>query len=119
MITNFEEVTQELNKQELEILPLVIQGFKRYNEKNPIKSDIIILRMNEFLKSKNYKIKITGPRLRKFVNHIRTNSMLPLIATSNGYFVTENKEIIASQISSLIERANSIDRCAQGLKEFL
>ena len=75
--------------------------------------------MNEFLSNKNYKIKINGPRLRKFVNHIRTNSILPLIATSKGYFVTDDKEIILTQIVSLMQRANSIEGCAQGLKEFL
>ena len=117
--TNFEEITQELNKDELAILNLVIQGFKGYTKDNPIKADLIILRMNDFLKNKNYKIRLNGPRLRKFVNHIRTNSLLPLIATSKGYFVTEDKELILNQIKSLMERANSIEGCAQGLKEFL
>ena len=111
MITNFEEITQELNKDELAILHLVIQGFKGYTKDNPIKADLIISRMNEFLSNKNYKI--------KFVNHIRTNSILPLIATSKGYFVTDDKEIILTQIVSLMQRANSIEGCAQGLKEFL
>jgi hypothetical protein len=119
MITNFEEITQELNKDELAILHLVIQGFKGYTKDNPIKADLIISRMNEFLSNKNYKIKINGPRLRKFVNHIRTNSLLPLMATSKGYFVTDDKDIILAQITSLMQRANSIEGCAQGLKEFL
>ena len=38
MITNFEQITAELNDKELEMLPLVIAGFKRYTKDNPIKA---------------------------------------------------------------------------------
>jgi hypothetical protein len=62
---------------------------------------------------------MNGPRLRKMVNYIRTNGIIPLIATSHGYFTTDCKETISEQIKSLQERANSIERCAAGLKKFL
>lgn len=75
--------------------------------------------MNEYLKNRGYKIKLTGPRLRKLVNYIRSNGLLPLIATSQGYFTTDCKETIAEQIKSLQERANSIKNCAIGLENFL
>lgn len=119
MITNFEEYTHELTKEELEIVPIVVHGFRAYKKSNPIKADLIVKRMNEFLKLKGYKLKMTQPRLRKIVNYIRSNSLLPLIATSNGYFTSDCKQTIIEQISSLKERANSIDRCAEGLKKFL
>jgi hypothetical protein len=119
MITNFEEFTTELSKEEMEILPLVINGFKNYNKENPIKADMIVFRMNNFLSQNGYKMKLTQPRLRKFVNYIRTNGVLPLIATSHGYYVSSCSKTILSQIKSLQERANSIERCAQGLKKFL
>ena len=75
--------------------------------------------MNVFLENNGYKIRLTQPRLRKLVNYIRSNSLIPLIATSNGYFTTDCKQTIQEQIKSLQERANSIERCAQGLKKFL
>jgi hypothetical protein len=62
---------------------------------------------------------MTGVRLRKMVNYIRSNSLIPLIATSHGYFTSDCKQTIQEQIKSLQERANSIERCAQGLKKFL
>jgi catalase (peroxidase I) len=118
-ITNFENYTHELTDQELEILPIIIHGFRAYKKNNPIKAQLIVTRMNEFLTDRGYKIRLTGPRLRKLVNYIRSNSLIPLIATSQGYFTTDCKETIENQIKSLYERANSIERCANGLKEFL
>jgi hypothetical protein len=119
MITNFEEYTHELSAEEMEILQLVIHGFRCYKKTNPIKAELIVKRMNVFLENNGYKIRLTQPRLRKLVNYIRSNSLIPLIATSQGYFTTDCKLTIQEQIKSLQERANSIERCAQGLKKFL
>ena len=118
-ITTFENYTHELTDAELEILPIVIHGFRAYKKTNPIKAELIVKRMNQFLTDRGYKIRLTQPRLRKLVNYIRSNSLLPLIATSQGYFTTDCKQTIQEQIKSLQERANSIERCANGLKEFL
>ena len=119
MITNFEQYTHELSAEEMEILQLVIHGFMGYKKTNPIKAELIVKRMNVFLENNGYKIRLTQPRLRKLVNYIRSNSLIPLIATSQGYFTTDCKQTIQEQIKSLQERANSIERCAQGLKKFL
>jgi hypothetical protein len=118
-ITNFEEITAELSREEMEILPIVIHGFRAYKKNNPIKAHLVVQRMNEYLEKNGYKIRLTQPRLRKLVNYIRSNGLIPLIATSHGYFTTDCKLTIQEQIKSLQERANSIERCAQGLKRFL
>jgi hypothetical protein len=44
---------------------------------------------------------------------------LPLIATSQGYYVSYDKQEINAQIQSLVERANSILKSAEGLKKFI
>jgi len=119
MITNFEEYTHELTSEEMEILQLVIHGFRAYKKSNPIKAELIVKRMNLYLENNGYKMRLTQPRLRKLVNYIRSNGLLPLIATSNGYFTTDCKQTIQEQIKSLQERANSIKRCANGLEKFL
>jgi len=119
MITNFEEHTHELTNEEMEILPIVVHGFRNYKKDNPIKAELIVTRMNEFLSARGFKTKMSQPRLRKMVNYIRTNGIIPLIATSNGYFTSDCKETIQEQIKSLQERANSIGRCAAGLRKFL
>jgi hypothetical protein len=103
----------------MEILNIVIHGFRQYKKNNPIKSELIVTRMNQYLQNNGYKIKMTGVRLRKMVNYIRSNGLIPLIANSQGYFTTDCKLTIQQQIISLQERANSIERCAQGLKKFL
>jgi hypothetical protein len=119
MVTNFEEVTEELTKEELEILPFIVKGFVSHDETNPIKAPKIVIAMNCFLEEIGLNIRISEPRLRKFVNYIRTNRILPLIATHNGYFVTRDIEIIKTQVESLMERSRSIVRCADGIACFL
>lgn len=116
-VTNFEKITKELNERELAIVPSIIQAFKKYTKENPIKAPIIVKRYNENVQKGG--VKLTEPRLRKIVNHIRSYGMLPLIATSNGYYVSYDTEEIQNQITSLYERANSITNCAIGLEEFL
>lgn len=115
MITNFENITHELSDIELEMLPLMVNGFKRYTKQYPIKEPEIVARFN----SNNPKTKLNGARLRKLVNHIRCHSMLPLIATSKGYYLSDDIAEIKNQIMSLRERANSINRCADGLLNYL
>ena len=116
MITNFENITTELNEKELEILPSIIKAFRKYTKDNPIKAPEIVSRYNA---STTSGIKLSQPRLRKICNHIRSYGLLPLIATSKGYYVSYDKEEIKLQITSLRERANSIENCAIGLQEFL
>lgn len=117
----FNEHTHDLTPEELELIPLVINGFKKYTKENPIKSDAVINSFNDFLsKNPKYKIrKISGVRLRKLINHIRTNGLQPIIGSSKGYYVSFEADIIQEQIESLQERANSILGCAKGLSKFL
>ena len=115
MITNFEQQTYELTEGELKILPLLLTGFKNYTKNNPIKEPDIVKRFND----KNFNIKLSGVRLRKLVNYIRSNALLPLIATSKRYYVSYDKEVIKSQIHSLRQRSFSINQCADGLTDFL
>jgi hypothetical protein len=116
-VTNFEKITVELNEKELAIIPSIIQAFGKYTKENPIKAPQIVSRYNASVVKGG--IKLSEPRLRKIVNHIRSFGLLPLIATSNGYYVSYDKEEIQNQITSLHERANSIMNCAVGLEEFL
>lgn len=119
MVTNFEAITPNITDRELEIIPFLINGFRTHGKNNPIKAPEIVRQMNTFLPTKGYKIKMTEPRLRRCANYIRSNSMLPLIATSEGYFVSEDRTEIERQIKSLYERASAIKSCADGLKAFL
>lgn len=115
MITNFETETYELTPQELELIPILIQGFSKHGKDNPILSRDIVSSMQSFLDKRGINTKFTDARLRKCVNYIRSNAMLPLIATSNGYYISADVKELSNQIKSLRERAYSIQRCADGL----
>lgn len=118
MITNFEHYTLELTDEEKKLIPLLINGFSKRTKDNPIKAPELIQRMNE--NREKYGIKtITEPRLRKLCNFIRSKGILPLIATSDGYYCSHDKTEIQRQIQSLIERADAIYNSANGLKRFL
>ncbi len=121
MLVNFEDITQELSDEEKEMIPILIRGFSLRSIDNPIKEPEVCSKINEYLlNNKQYlHLKLTGARLRKCVNYIRTNGLLPLIATSNGYFVSYDRSVIEKQILSLEQRARSIKTCADGLKKFI
>lgn len=118
-ITNFEHITEPLSDQELKLIPYLMSGFQSHDQNNPIKAKVIIEKMNDFLKRKGINAKLSEPKLRKYCNHIRSNGLLPLIATKNGYYVSRDPKEIENQIQSLQQRASSILTCANGLKKFL
>ena len=119
MLTNFEEITVELTEDELKVLPFLLAGLKARTEHNPIKAPEIVKNLNAFLVQQGIPVKITEARLRKMCNYIRSNAIIPLIATSKGYFVSYDSEWIRSQVKSLQERARSILVCADGLERIL
>jgi hypothetical protein len=119
MIKNFEEITQELSDVEMSIVPILVRCFGKREKENPIKGAEVVAKVNAYLLEKGVKLKMSEARLRKFVNYIRTNSLLPLIATKDGYYTTKDKEEIYEQIHSLRQRALSIRSCADGLEEFV
>ena len=117
----FNDHTHDLTPDELLLVPLVINGFKKYKKDNPIKSDAVIEGFNVFLsKNTKYKIrKLSGVRLRKLINYIRSTGQQPIIGSSKGYYVSFDAKDIQEQIKSLEERANSILGCSNGLSTFL
>ena len=124
MITNFEEITEDLTEKELEYLQDIQEGIAKalLYSGMPKKQDELIFLINNSL-FERYGMAccmILKPvRLRKYINYIRKNSLMPIMATSNGYFLSENEEMIRSQIKSLNERAKSIRDAAKGLENYL
>jgi len=117
MITNFEDITHDLTTEEKKLIPILIKGFKTHTILNPIKAPEIVSALNS--KDLGLEKKFTEVRLRKLCNFIRTNSIIPLCATSKGYFVSYEKLEIENQILSLRERADAIIACADGLQNFI
>lgn len=124
MVTNFEEQTKPLSEEELKLVPYLIKGFKDKTKDRPIKANDIISKFNAFVdeinpNNKTHLRKINEVLLRRLINHIRTHSLMPILASSKGYYVSYDKNEITAQIKSLNERANSIYSCSNGLSKFL
>ena len=119
MITNFESITYELTEDEKTLLPILIAGFKTHSKDTPIKAPEIVSKVNQYFADRNVKARLSEPRLRKMCNFIRANSLLPLIATSHGYYISHDPQDIRLQVLSLRERAASINNCADGLEVFI
>ena len=105
MINGFEEQTKPLNDYELtKLVPIVAKGLKFHKGKhNAVTSEHIC----KCLTAQGYKI--NPARLRKVVNHIRVNNIVSnVVASSNGYWVSEDREEIKAHITSLISRARAI-----------
>lgn len=119
MVKNFEDQTQPLTERELKILPWLIKGLSNRSKSNPIMSGGIVEGMNILLLKHGMKASFSDVKLRKMTNHIRRNGLLPLIATSRGYYCSTEPQEVRSQIDSLNERARSLMECAKGMEKFL
>jgi carbamoylphosphate synthase small subunit len=119
MIKNFENITEPLTDEEHKILPVVINGLKTKSKSNPVKAPAIVKGLNKYCKDHNIKLEISEPRLRKMVNYIRKKGILPVIATSVGYYVSYDKQEIKKQIESIEQRCNAMLASVDGLKSFL
>ena len=81
MINGFEEQTEPLTEyEEQQLLPQIIRGLSlKVGKENAVTNSAIVRGMKA-----NLNLKTTEPRVRKIINHIRTNDLVPcLIATKN------------------------------------
>jgi hypothetical protein len=104
MLKNFEKITVELTPNELEYVEFLGQWFMQNKGKgNTVKnSDIVKLIKTAFDK------KIVDSRVRKVVQFLRTNGFPNLIATSSGYYYSDDVSEIESWITSLKQREAAI-----------
>ena len=114
MITNFEELTAELTDYELNVIvPAMISGLitKIGKEKAVTNSQ-----MQKGLSKCNFKIKTTAPRIRKMIQFIRITGMVErLMATSKGYYISNDVKELESYTKNLIQRADAINQLANQL----
>jgi len=114
MITGFEEQTEPLTDQEREVfLPPIIKGLRAKVGKDRAVTNKDIVRGLKV----NLDIKIGEARVRKMINHIRNNDIIPcLIATSKGYYIAETKDEMLDYIDSLYGRVEAIEADAISMK---
>lgn len=105
MIKGFFNETAPLSEYELNVLlPVMVRSLRvKQGKAMAVTSTYIV----ETLRGKGYEI--TPARVRKLVNHIRVNNLVPrLIATSSGYYVATTREEMIDFIDSLIGREEAI-----------
>lgn len=104
MINGFEKETQSLTDYEKEtLLPLLVAGLSQKTGKSKAVTN------KEIVNLLKPKYKITETRVRKLINHIRVNDLIPaLIATSDGYYIAQTEAELRDYEDSLKGREEAI-----------
>ena len=116
MILNFEEYTGELSQEEIQLAHDLIKHFGRKTKDNPVKARDIVEGVRNTYK---LSFKFDEARLRKIINYYRVNSIIPILSSKNGYYVSEDPEDIKAMTKSLSQRASSIIDCVIGLDRWM
>lgn len=105
MLPGFEDETAVLSEKELILVPIFVGALKKkIGKAAAVTNTDIRAGMKKF---KN--IDVPPSRVRKIINYIRMNDLVPcLIATSSGYYITEDKTELKKYVDSLIGREKAI-----------
>src|SRR5689334_14762441 len=105
MLPGFSIETKPLTEKELQLLPIIIKGLKtKLGASNAVSNKKICEALNE-----KYKANVGEARIRKIINHIRMNNLVPgLVANSAGYYISKNPDEVKFYIQSLIGREQAI-----------
>lgn len=104
MIKGFDRETQPLTEYEVGVLlPLLVKGLQtKLGRENAVTNKHIVTALNG-------TCKLNEARVRKIINHIRTNDLVPgLIATSEGYFIATTEAELLEYEESLKGREDAI-----------
>lgn len=106
MIQGFSEQTEPLTEYEVEtLLPQLVRGLRtKVGKAMSVTNKAIIDGMK-----RNLGLSISDARVRKLINHIRNNDLVPcLIATSQGYYIAESEQELKDYEDSLLGREEAI-----------
>ena len=104
MIKGFDKETQPLSDYEKEtLLPILVEGLQaKKGKKQAVTNKQIVSALKP-------KYKISDTRVRKLINHIRINDLIPaLIATSDGYYIAGSEAELLEYEQSLKGREDAI-----------
>lgn len=98
------------------LLPILIQYLKRTNPLNPRMAPKIV----DWFIYKRFDIGFKGVfnelKLRKLINFIRMNGLLPVMSSSDGYYISRDPVDILQMAASLESRCYAINEAAKGLR---
>ena len=116
MIDGFQKETAKLNDYERTVLlPVMVKCLERkIGKENAVTNAYMCVKMNE----KGYEI--SEARVRKIINHIRTNWLVSrLMASNTGYYVTNDADELRAYITSLKGREEAIRAVRKAVEEQL
>lgn len=111
MIKGFKEQTEPLTDYEQNtLLPVIMRGLRpRIGKESAVINRYIVSQLNP-------AYNVTEARVRKIINHIRTNDLIPgLIATSEGYFIAETEKELRDYEESLLGRELAIRQVRESI----
>lgn len=97
------------------IMPHLIRVLKSTSPKEPLKGKKIIEIMNDLKQKGSFDIKFTGSLLRRLTNHIRGNSILPIIADRTGYYISDDIEYLEAQKKRLEKIISQLQFAHKGI----
>jgi len=125
-VTGFIPLTYEITPFEENVLvPLVVLSWNDKEIDQLVNMSDMISKMNLYLEKKKIvtgkgkTAKVSGPRMRKIHHYIRMKNLVPnLVATSKGYFKTDDRNMTKDFINSCFERANSFNEVGTALMSY-
>ncbi len=117
MVDNFERETAPLTEyEERTLLPIMVKCLNKHRGKERAISN---RKMMEGLENGGYVVGGSA-RIRKLINHIRVNGLVEcLMATNNGYYITEDPWEMKRYIESLQGREDAICAVKEAMQEQL
>lgn len=92
------------------LVPFVIKMLK--DNDAPLKSEEIIKEIH-----KKKKVKLDKPRIRRIINHIRTQTAVKNVLASNrGYYISSDKTEVKRYLKNLDDRIRSLQIIKRTLK---
>ena len=132
MIRNFEEYTDELSEDEQKyILPSLAKLLILHvGKEKAITNKYIVSHFNKYfpiqkwIQDKNnmtlVTVKTSEPRIRHMIHILRVSDSIPyLIATSMGYYISNDRKEIETYIGSIDDRLRAIYAIRKALKRQL
>lgn len=120
MIAGFEEQTHKLTDVELLAIPIILGILNERYRQNPIKNKAIALQLLAAPFTDGGGRYFEPSRIRKIINHISIKKLtvLPLVANSHGYYITNDKDDIKRYQSSLLSRIDAIRARHKAIQEW-
>lgn len=116
MINGFENITQPLSEYEKNtLLPIFVKGLlKKVGHSNAVTNKHMV----QGLKKLGHNV--NDARVRKLINFIRNKNLIPgLIASSRGYYISNDPEEVEKYCESLAQRSNEINRIKNRMLRYL